>query len=284
MALGGIFWKSFLYKRPFLRIPIQMVYDRPALLATVEGKTALFHLDTGAGNDMAMNLDFLGLLQKKTVGPDITIFDVQGNTYLIHSYGVPKVDIHSFLVTNACVVEESPDFLFAGSRIRKNGPILLSQRDREERLSTIAGRVGPSVLRTIPCWFLDLQQGLLVAIRDLEKSVQRGDFSLEGFVEVPLEPISPHIVIVVDTPSGLLRMGIDTGADKSIIPPPDAYEEHRVLTMKPLVIGKARFEDVPFYTFRMTDRLPFEGVLGCDFLQKHPVYFDFSKNRVWIRL
>jgi hypothetical protein len=155
--------------------------------------------------------------------------------------------------------------------------------EMNKELADIAGRIGAETLRALDYWLLDLPNNELIAIRDIEKIKNFPGFSFDGFTEVALGDIRPHIVISVDTPLGIKKLAIDTGAFCSILSPPSSeFVNHQILKIDPLVIGETKFGVMEFYLFKLPEQCKFDGLLGRDFLEKHAVYLDFKRNRAFI--
>ena len=276
-------WQPFQQKRPFLRIPIVLSHEQPCIYATIEGKKMLFHLDSGSSDCFAINREILEAIEKKTLMEIKTWCDVQDNIYKSHRYIIPKIDINTFEVSNATAMEENIDFLFRGSKISKLGPREISNEEMNRQLTDISGRLGARTLRALDYWLLDLANNEIVAIRDIEKIKNTPGFSFDGFTEVALEKISPHIVITADTAFGKKKFALDIGASRSLLSPPsEEYENHTVLKMNPLMIEGKDFGTIKFYLFQMPSSFAFDGLLGRDFLEKHAVYLDFKNNRAFI--
>jgi hypothetical protein len=270
LFISGPFQK----KRPFLRIPIVIAHGQPCVHVNIEGKSYLFHLDSGASDCFSMNREALEVIQSKRWMGMKTWRDINSNEYTTPIYAIGKVDVDGLQIVDSTVVEESRDFLFSGSQLT---PCSRSNEAMERELAAIAGRLGPKTLRALDYWLIDLPNLSLVVFRDFEK--MKG--GLEGLIEVPLEKTTPHIVISVHTDVGIKKLAIDTGAFHSVLTSVGLDKE---LKTNKLGIGGRDFGAFHFYLTNMPKEFPFDGVLGRDFLQNHRVYLDFKMNRAFISL
>ncbi len=281
IAVPLLIWRPFQSKRLFLHIPIIVSHGQPCVRGSVEGKSYLFHLDSGASDCFSMNREMLQTIKHKTLMGTKTWRDVNGNEYTTPRYIVQEIDINTLQISNATVIEESVDFLFKGSKLT---PFTQSNEEIKRELADIAGRLGPKTLRVLNYWLIDLPNSTLIAIRDIEKIKDIPGLTLDGFTEVPLEKITPHIVISVDTDIGTKKLALDTGAFRSVLTPPsEEYTNHEMLKINQLTIGQKSFGEIVFYLFQLPADFAFDGLLGRDFLQNHAVYLDFKQNRAFIK-
>jgi hypothetical protein len=277
LSVSLFVWGPFQKKRPFLRIPIVFLEDKPCINVNFEGAIYPFHLDSGSSSCFSTHKkEIIEKIKNKEALEPVTWFDVKGNEYLSSSFLMKRVDIETFQVTNATIQEEDPSFTLIGSNLTP------SIWDKSKELDAIFGRIGIRTLKSLNYWLLDFSQSSLFAIRDIETIKNIPGFSFDGFTEIHFEENPKHVVISIETDFGVKKLILDTGASHTVI---TSSEEHSGLEKTKtdrFVIGGHNFGETELYLFSIDKHFACDGFLGRDFLYKHAIYLDFKKNRAFI--
>jgi len=269
-------WGPF-QKRPFLRIPILFLGERPCVLAKIENKEYLFELDSGSPNCFSMQQEVLDKIKNKTAAPPRSWSDINGNNYISPSFTIKDISIESFEMWNVPAFREEKKFVMDGCKVIKqpfqsNGCIMHQ------------GRIGARALRILDYWLINFPKSEIVAIRDIEKIKRYPEFSFDEFVEVSLDPKEIQLIILAETDFGVKRLALDTGAWRSVLDLPSAaFSDHQSVKTNQLVISNQDLGGMEFYLYKLPEDFKVDGILGLDFFQKHAIYLDFKNNRAFIK-
>lgn len=276
-------WGPFQKKQPFLRIPIIFSHKTPCINVEIEGSKYLFQLDSGFFDYFSTHKkEVIEKINNKTPLEPTTWFDIKGNSYISPAFSVKKINIETFKISNATILEESSSFILDGSYLH---PLKNPPHENNAELDETFGRIGVRTLRTLDYWLIDFRKSSIFAIRDIEKIKKIPGFSFKGFSEVPLENIRSHAVLCIETDFGTKKFILDTGAHRSVMAPPsEQHSNHQILKTNKFLIGNYNLGETELYLFQPAEDFLCDGFLGQDFFQKHAVYLDFKKNRAWIQV
>jgi hypothetical protein len=267
-------WSPFEKKGLFCKIPLYISENgSPYIKANVQGSKHFLEIDTGACSYFSINKEILEKIKAKKEETTTHSLDVKGNLYTSPLYSIEKIQIHDMAITHAPTKEEDPFFHNEGSVIKRT----------KKYTNKTVGRIGAPLLRLADYWLMDIPNKYLYAIKDLEKIKTTPGFSFEGFTEVSLEPIKPHIVINIETDFGVKKFAIDTGASRTFLRTTPDQKNHDLITSNHFVIGGHEYGPTQIYLFDISPRVDqFDGVVGRDFLKKHAIYLDFKSEKAFI--
>lgn len=280
IATSLFVWGPFLLERPFLRIPIVFLQEKPCIRTHIEENEYLLELDSGSSGYLSLNQEVLDKIKNKTTTENRKWEDINGNKYESLAFSIEEINIGTFEIWNAIAFTESSDFI-------NNGCKLIKQQKSKEipnnTLDKIQGRIGLKILRILDYWLIDFPNSELVAIRDIEKITNKPGFSLSEFTEVALEQSENQIAVIAETDFGIKKLALDTGAYRSILNfPSKEFSNHQIVKSDHLIIKNKDFGGIEFYVFEIPQAFKIDGILGLDFFYKHAIYLDFKNNRAFI--
>lgn len=277
---GCISWKFLKPKKGYVRFPIELIANTPCVAMSAEGHSFSVELDTGMDRPFALRTELLDRLNGKQEDGIAQSWDINHNEYHSFSFVIPEIIWEAATITKMSAKEENIYFLTQGSFLQS--PLEISERT-QEYLDKVSGRMGLECLLAAPyCWFFDLPHRELYLIRDLNKAVKRGQFSLEGFVEVPLEIINSKLIVSLETDFGWKRFVVDTGASVSLLKADSDEANHKWLKTERFGIQGTDFGSWEFYLFDFSELLEADGILGVDFLGEHALFLDLKNQKAWI--
>ncbi len=248
----------------------------PCVNVDIEGQQLLLILDLGFRGDLAIDKCILDSFESKTFVKERLTYGIRSKPYTNKSYRIPKAMIGSMSFSPPMVQEENPEFL-KDSRVETNG---------ETETSKEVGRLG---------WELFLQSNLLLDVPhsrtafcdSLDTLIKHG-YQGQAFTRTPLFLERGLVEVEVNTPDGVLRCMIDTGATFSVLNnnieqdgqqlKDFVWDPDNPIEYPSLKISGEDFGPIQFYPLPIQIPIRIEAILGMDFLKKHILFLDFRNQ------
>lgn len=255
--------------------------DLPYVEALVQGACCPLVLDLGSKGEMDLNKDVLKQFYKTPYGFEKWI-NFEGKVFEYPTYSLPKIEVGSIVYEKPVVVE-----LPASHR---NEYSVYNDETKERAPYQAQGYLGRGLLRKSNI-LIDAQHSKIIFSSNLKK-LKKDGYDTKSFIKVPFQMTSKGIVIKVDTDIGRMKLLLDTGSTWTFLhkkyypkerePKINQYGFSELVSTQ-FVINKEDFGNQELFFLKMTDKLSdIDGLLGMDFIKKHAIYIDFSKNTLYI--
>jgi hypothetical protein len=270
------------------KIPFYFVASSacPIIDIEIEGVKYPFELDLGfVGNDISIQPAVLEKICSKAIKGTSNFSDVRGNLYTTNQFWIPSLRVQNFEIKDICGDEESAEFL--------NNVVVYSGDEIEESTehsSICAGRVGVNLFETYVCT-LDFSKSALFLSPHVDETISN------RWIRSELVVSNNFGLISFETDLGKKTFLVDTGASsclfkESLIDKQASIKKNTakktaadrwIFRTFKMGIGNADFGEQRFVLLEFKG--PFahvDGILGIDFLKKHPICFDFQNNVVYL--
>jgi predicted aspartyl protease len=249
-----------------LTLRIKIIGSNPVTEITIGGKSIQAIVDTGGGA-IALSEEVIRSSGATRLKNDREWVDALGKAYRVPQFKVPKIDI--------------------GSRTFQDVLVIVA-----------AERKGPPVPNTIGGQFLSHYiavvdyAGLSITLWPNSAKL-RAESYCDGD-SIPMENAEqPDLAIgLFATPSGPLRLLLDTGATYSMLPN-TLIASRRLATTRQgdtpfygpveLTVGKRVFAPLEFVVLPLQLPRDFDGMLGANFFKNHVVCLNFQRREVRVR-
>lgn len=238
----------------------------------IEGIPCRMTLDLGANIVLSLEERILHRLQEKTPFGISSTFDIQGNRYDQNQFKIARFRFGCFEVTDPIATEESALFMEHG-RYVVGGPNQ-SLRSLWQRAS-VDGRIGNEIFIAGKCaCFLDLSQPSFFVGTTVSDIISPDH--LEKCIHLELEIRQGFPCIILDTASGKKCFILDSGSSRSLLQGSVLRAEFTKLVLE-------HFGKWDFCVVHFPEQLSFfDGILGVDFMKKHPLCLDFANQKAYI--
>lgn len=256
------------------QIPIHFLScsDAPMVKVQIEGAEYVLLLDLGANVHLILKERVLEKLHHKESIGTSQRFDFQGNRYVQPEFMLESYRLGNITVKNPTAGEESLFFLTTGSKLIASG----NNRRVTQQIAQIEGIVGSKFFLSSgrPC-FLDMSHSILSVGETLSELGEI--YPLTGFIQKRLEIENGLLCVTLETNYGEKKFLIDTGAERSAIRRSPSDPRRIKLSLE-------HFGSWKFYTVQFPEEIPpLDGILGIDFLKKHPMFLDFLNLTIYIK-
>lgn len=249
-----------------LDLRIKIIGSNPVTEITVGGKSIQAIVDTGGGA-IALSEEVIRGSGGTRLKDDREWVDALGKEYRVPQFNVPKIGI--------------------GGRTFQNVSVILA-----------AGKEGSPVPNTIGGQFLSHYiavvdyAGLSITLWPNSSKALAGSYC-DGN-PIPMEKAEqPDLAIgLFASPSGPLKLLLDTGATYSMLPNTLATRRGLATTRKgdtpfygpvELSVGKRIFAPVEFVILPLQLPRDFDGMLGANFFKNHVVCLNYQRREVRVR-
>ena len=272
-----------------IRVPVLLSQfpDKPLIKIKIENQKYTMLIDTGCSWPVVLQERVLQTLKNKELVGSVTSIDVKGNSYILPRFKIQSIDLSSLRIQEPIVIQESINFITTGSELWPTTPI--SAR-KERELKFIDGTVGLKILKNYHC-LIDFPHSTLLLAENREALQKEMGYSLEGFLPISFDLEKCGIVISMETDLGIQRFWLDTGATRSIInkdlvdlgKAKEVETGKWLYTSRKLSAAEHDFGRWEFVLCNITSHLKnIDGVLGFDFFNKYPIYFDFQEKKAYV--
>lgn len=259
----------------FVSVPITKFssIESPCVDVDVEGKMFSMELDLGYRGDVTVTRESSDLISSKEFIREKLMYGVRGKEYSTNLYRIPKTKIGKMTFFKPTLQEETKEFIRDSTFVQDGG----------EPTPREPGRLG---------WELFYNVNLLVDIKnthiafcDSLETLGKQGYAIECLTKTPLFIERGLLEFDAETPEGILRCILDTGAtcnllnseiedEKSldqVIWDPDNGLEYSFFKIEGKDFGPISFHRIPI-------KLPIhiEAILGMEFFQENKVFLDFS--------
>ena len=249
-------------KEYFERIPVTFNGHKDALVnVSLEGQVHTFKLDTGSFFSFSLSEEILQEIHKAKYGT-YKWFDFRGQQYESPTYFIPEIKIGNLVFPRVHVNQDREDF---HTNVTLEGKPL-----------PLSGIIGRTILERYNL-FLDFPHGAVYASKD-PSLLQKAGLLSQNLLHVPFSLHPDGIFLTVETDEGTYRLILDTGSTRTVIRTP-----HPALTTKFQIMGHD-FGEHSIQALDMTSKFDFDGVLGMDFLLKHPLFIDYTNRQILLDL
>ncbi len=280
LSVFFIFFKQQIY---YIALPVKFEDTKtPYVYVKIDGVTIPLEVDLGSRLEMKIYSDTLKKIHKRPYGTE-KWKNFRGTEFEHPTFTLPKVEIGSLTFKNPIIVE-SPSK-------ESEGTIIWEDPNREKSIPEVVGHIGRGLLKKVNL-LLDMESSKIIFAGNI-KNLKKAGYDLETFEKVPFELSPKGIIIEVDTDLGKMRFLLDTGFTlttmheslypKDIEKKMSPYGIPQCMTSQ-FTINKTNFGSKDLYFLKMTEELrDIDGFLGMDFIKKHVIYINFSKNILYIK-
>lgn len=280
---GVVTWKVFFSSTTYFEsFPVQFSsLNHPMIDVEIEESSFPLLFDSGAAFQMSMQKELLENLQKNPCGKQICL-NLKGEQSENLRFALPQVKLNSLIFENVVTLANTYDRGVTFWEVEKPSSSLKSK-----------GYIGLKLIKERN-WLIDLRHSVIMASNSPKELRKRG-YDLDHFWEVPFKLERLGIFFPVLTDIGTLHLLLDTCCTCSLINGLHFSEEKNasettchgmpVFNSKKFMLNDYDFGEQSLNFFDITDKKEFsnvDGVIGVDFLKKHAVYLDFSKNVAYI--
>lgn len=289
LAIASIFISVFfIFLLPFNAQPqpISIMFTSfgcPAVLTTIEGKTYLLQLDLGSKFPLSLSKDILESINEKKHHGAAQWRDAKGNFYESPSYLIPSIKIGDLVLTDLVTRQENEAY-------RANTTLWNDNKEQKNFPNKQMGSLGRPLLEKTNI-LLDFQNSQMIPCNN-KQQLQKMGFYLNRMVKVPFEQGEKGIIIInVETDTGILRLGLDTGATITLIRPSRVQDQKCTIdargfcafTTQKFSIGNNNFGSKNLFLYDFTpELLDIDGILGMDFLKNHIIYIDYKNKMIYV--
>lgn len=191
-----------------------------------------------------------------------------------------KVRLNSLIFENVPISIQTDDKVI----------ITLRAEGKEKHVNPV-GSIGRKLLKKCN-WLIDLNHHVLLTTNCAKELRKRG-YDLNRFVKVPFTICETGIYINMETEFGEMCFLLDTastinlmnsshfpGQEATFVKGPFGFP---LITSSQLVIHNYDYGPCEFHLFNSVkeELTGIDGIIGANFLKKHAVYLDFSKNTAY---
>lgn len=132
---------------------------------------------------------------------------------------------------------------------------------------------------------LDFPHSLIYMSNQCDKLAKAG-YPINRWVQIPFQKTgNGSAVIEVCMDGGTKKLALGTGSCDSLLigqEDADANGEGGVFTTSRLIIGGKDFGSMDLERVKPNELFEFDGILGMNFLAKHPVYIDYVHQNLYL--
>ncbi|OGN55792.1 MAG: hypothetical protein A3D96_04370 [Chlamydiae bacterium RIFCSPHIGHO2_12_FULL_44_59] len=249
--------------------------DLPCLSMQMNGHTVSVMLDLGFRGQLSFPPRFLQQVENKKYLRSKKMYGLRGGEYEEKLYEVPTISVGPIVFSHPVIHEHSEEFHRESSLVQKDHKSSPSEQ----------GRIGWELFVNTNL-FLDLNNSK-VAFCDSISTLQKEGYFFEAFAKTPLFLERGLVEFEVETPEGVLRCMLDTGATWNVLNTDleegksieqVIWEPDNVLKYSSFKIDKKNFGPVAFHRIPIKIPVHIEAILGMEFFHHHLVFLDFAEN------
>lgn len=273
---------SFFCKKNPVAIPVTFgAADIPLAPVEIQGNTYLLEVDLGSKFPLSLNPKILENLEKTTKGTQ-TARDMMGNTYAFTTYLLNTIKLKELVFNHVLTNANSEDYVLAIT-------LFSEKTSTQEIIDGDLGTIGRPLFADSNI-FLDFPHSQICICNDIS-DLQKFGYSIENFITIPLVKGRTGWILQAETDLGKTRFSLDTGSTLSFIrqqdlPSAQIKKDNPRLSYvdsSRFIIGDQDFGSVNLHLLDITPELhEIDGLLGMDFLKKHPIYIDPKKQLIYV--
>lgn len=251
------------------RSPIQS----PCLDICIQGQTFSVELDLGYRGNLTFIKQATDTIISKVFFRETPMYGIRGKEYVTKLYQIPALEIGKMTFTGPIIQEEGEDFLKDATFVQEG----------KERSPRDPGRLGWELFYNVNL-LIDLEHSLIAFCDSLENLATQG-YEIESFTSTPLFLERGLIEFDAQTPEGVLRCMLDTGATQNMFNSKFAenqsldeamWDDTNLFQYSSLRIGDNEFGPIVFRRIPIKIPIRIEAVLGIEFFEDNLVFLDFS--------
>ena len=248
----------------------------PCVKVEIQEKECVFGFDLGFRGYLSAEKEVLSEIQNKSLVSTRSMWGLLGIEHPVNVYKIPKFSIGKLAFHDVSIQEEN----------REKGIIVKKGHEKSPQICN--GKIGWELFRTTNL-FLDLENSV-IALCDSFETIKN---KFTSFTQVPLLLDQGMTEIKAKTPKGTLRCLLDTGCTYNFIniDNPDqrpleeiVWDKTRKENFKTFYIGNFDMGKTIFHPLPIKLPIQVEAILGMEFLLKHRVFIDFSKEQIYFSI
>lgn len=246
----------------FARIPITFSKrNAPLIDVSIENKTYPFIFDSGSSfafsirEEIMQNFDKLKCATSKW-------YDLKGHQYESPAYMIPEIKIGDFQFFYPLAQQDNEKF---HENVTFDGPTVI-----------FPGAIGRPLIEKYNL-FLDFPHSAVYTCRNHLRLQKEGLLS-QNLLIIPFSNDAEGIILSVATDEGTFKLVLDTGSTFTILRAP-----HSSSTERFEIMGHD-FGRLSIKVLEISTQCPFDGIIGMDFLMKHPMFIDYLNRQIYLDL
>ncbi len=266
---------SYFISIPIVKFPAQV----PCIEIQIGEQHLTAELDLGFSGYASIKTEVLQQISDKQLIGTTSKYGWRGKLYPRTIYSIPSIIIGKFTFSSLHVYEENPDFL-TDSCITPPGKIPMPRE---------TCRLGWKIFQPTNL-LLDCPNSI-IAFCDGIETLKNQNYAIETFTKVPILFDRDLLEFEAFSPTrGAFRCFLDSGATYNILHTElqngeslneRAVNPENVVELPSFIIGSTDFGPLSFFTLPINLPVPFEVILGADFLLNHTVFICFSENAIY---
>lgn len=263
---------SYFFPIPILKFTSA---NLPCLSVQINGDVVSAMLDLGFRGQFSFSSQFLEGIENKKYLRSKKMYGIRGGEYEEKLYEVPTIKIGPMSFSSPILHEYVEGFHRESSLIKEG----------HELSDPEPGKVGWELFGNTNL-FLDLGNSKIAFCDSLDTLKNQG-YAIENFIKIPLLLERGLVEFEAETPEGLLRCMLDTGATWNILNTEveegksidqAAWESDNIVDYVSFRINANDFGPIAFHRIPIKIPIRIEAILGMEFFKEHLVFLDFAEN------
>jgi len=142
-------------------------------------------------------------------------------------------------------------------------------------------KIGRNVLQNLNC-LIDLSSSVIYMSNN-EEMLRDAGYDTKSWTKTKIVKTKHGFILELETAAGRKKMCLDTATPKSHFRKASlpANSRDSFSSYLRLIEGES-LGNFDFVVSNLSDKLQMDGILGCDFLSRFPVYFDFENQSLYV--